>query len=321
MITAKIIADSKVGDTRLTTMVLRYPRFIHSEFMTHRVFSRNASSSRAIPVQKLIEQVEKDPAMPVWWGKNQSGMQAREQLEPDKLEKALTYWHAARYAAVNHARMLSSIGVHKQLVNRILEPWQYIEVVVTSTDWANFYALRNHPDAQPEMQALAKAMYEAHQASTPVELGLGDWHLPFITPDDRTRVADYVKNYFDTMWGDGPVDPSVRAPHAAFPMLQGIAGRVGVVAVETVVLAALSAARCARVSYLKHDNTTPSIEEDLDLFLRLMGGSPKHASPTEHQACYMAFPIKNGTSNLRNVVQFRKMIVDENISLYEGFKG
>jgi len=308
MISAKVIADSKVGDVRLTTMVLRYPRFIHSEFMTHRVFSRNASSSRAIPTQKLIEQVEKDPATPVWWGKNQPGMQARQELTGENLERAKLYWNTARYAAVNHARLLDSIGVHKQLVNRILEPWQHIEVVVTSTDWANFYALRNHPDAQPEMQVLAKEMYTAHCQSTPTELGPDDWHLPFITPDDRNRVEDFVKEV-----------ESGNVTHPSMPLLQNIAKKIGQESASQVALAAVSAARCARVSYLKHDKTPPTVTEDLDLFYRLMGGTPKHASPTEHQACNMTFPLKNSRSNLRNVVQFRKMIENENINIYGCF--
>jgi thymidylate synthase ThyX len=319
-ISAKIIADSKVGSTRLTTMVLRYPRFIHAEFMTHRVFSRNASSSRAIPVQKMIEQVENDPAMPVWWGKNQAGMQAREALDPQTQEKALIYWHAQRYAAINHAHMLVSLGVHKQLVNRILEPWQHIEVVVTSTDWANFYALRDHPDAQPEIQALAQAMYAAHQSSTPVELKLGDWHLPFITPDDRARAESYVKErMFPVFRKDGgDVSPATQAPHLATIALNGIAARWGMVRTEDVLLAAISAARCARVSYLKHDKTAPSIEEDLDLFQRLLLSTPKHASPAEHQACNMAFPNRLD-SNLRGVAQFRKMIEGECIREYKEF--
>lgn len=313
------MTDSKVGNIRLTTMVLRYPRFIHSEFMTHRVFSRNAASSRAIPIKKMIEQVEKDPAQPVFWGKNQPGMQAKEELDPVRKERAILYWGAAAYAMVNHAHMLDSLGVHKQIVNRLLEPWQYMETLVTSTDWANFYALRYHPDAQPEIQTLARAMLEAHQASTPTELKLGDWHLPFITPDDRATAKAFVANYFSSMWSDGPVSPTVTAPHASVPMLMGIAGRYGMVDADAVVLAAMSAARCARVSYKKHDNTPPSIEDDLDLFLRLMGGSPKHASPTEHQACNMAFPNRMD-SNLRGVAQFRKMIEGERITEYKGFE-
>ena len=77
----KVIADSiSESGKRITTFQLKYPRFIHSEVMTHRVFSRNASSSRAIPVKKMIEQVRNNPAMPIHWGANQSGMQAKNEL-------------------------------------------------------------------------------------------------------------------------------------------------------------------------------------------------------------------------------------------------
>jgi thymidylate synthase ThyX len=84
MISAKIIADSisesEYGD-RITTFELEYPRFIHGELMTHRLFSRNAASSRAIPINKMMDQVLTAPAMPVEWGLNKSGMQAEEMLK------------------------------------------------------------------------------------------------------------------------------------------------------------------------------------------------------------------------------------------------
>lgn len=180
-ITAKVIADSISPEgIRLTTMELRYPRAIHAEFMTHRMFSRNASSSRAIPVERLIAEAEDDPAVPTWWGANQRGMQARQELTGSNLEAVQREWFWARDAAVASAKLMAIRGAHKQLVNRLLEPYTHIRVLVTATDWANFYALRRHPDAEPHMQALADAMAFAQGASTPVLLNPGQWHAPYV---------------------------------------------------------------------------------------------------------------------------------------------
>jgi len=193
-IEAKIIADS-ISDEgiRLTTFQLRYPRFIHAELMTHRVFSRNASSSRAIPVKKMIEDLRRDPAMPVYWGSNQAGMQAGAELEMHDLLGAKCVWIAAMEDAIAHAETLMGAGLHKQIANRILEPWAHINVVVTATDYANFYALRRHADAQPEIKVLADAMWEASKASSPDPLKSGDWHLPYIEGDDWYKEIDVLK--------------------------------------------------------------------------------------------------------------------------------
>src|SRR5690606_30080072 len=119
-------------------MQLRYPRFIHAEFMTHRAFSRNASSSRAIPVHKMLSQVWNDPATPIHWGASRPGMQAREELKGWKRKAAQAIWKLAGRAACVFAWGAMKLGLHKQVANRILEPWQYIHVVVTATDWDNF---------------------------------------------------------------------------------------------------------------------------------------------------------------------------------------
>ena len=181
---AEVIEDTSSGPfthSRLVTFQLRYPRLIHSEFMTHRVFSRNASSSRAIPVAKVIKQVREEPAMPVHWGKNQSGMQAREELTGFELEDAKTAWLRAAKDAADHAEHMMGLGLHKQVANRILEPFQFISVVVTSSEWDNFFALRCHPDADPNIQQLANMMKAAYDASQPgsIEDNFG-WHLPYI---------------------------------------------------------------------------------------------------------------------------------------------
>lgn len=178
-ISAKIVGDSISQGKRITTFELEYPRFIHSELMTHRVFSRNAMSSRAVPIEKMIEQVAKQPAMPVHWGKNQAGMQAKHELEGMELIGVKSSWKLAAEEASNFAASMDFLGAHKQVVNRILEPFQTMKTVLTSTEFENFYWLRNHEDAQPEIKKLAEEMLKAHGESKPISLIPGEWHLPY----------------------------------------------------------------------------------------------------------------------------------------------
>lgn len=295
-IEAKVIADSINGDgKRITTLQLVYPRFIHAEFMTHRVFSRNASSSRAIPVEKMIKQVRDNPAMPIHWGKNQPGMQAHEEHEalvsglrdkygnPFYAMTAKEAWSEAAERAADIAQAMSDAGYHKQVVNRILEPFQWIHVIVTATEWENFFILRDHPDAQPEIRALAKVMKAAMESSTPKLLQVGEWHLPYIT-EDELNDADLGGKYE--------------------------------------LLRKVSAARCARVSYLTHDGKKPELEKDLALYDRLITAKPMHASPIEHQATpnKEIVRIAGGSSwlydpwlhgNFKGWVQFRKLVEKE----------
>lgn len=246
-ITAKsVLASISPDGVRIDTLLLRYPRFIHSEFMTHRQFSRNASSSRAIPVDRLIADVENDPAMPIFWGKNQKGMQAREELSEDDKECMVNSWLEAKDDAVRTASSMAASGAHKQIVNRILEPFAHINVVVTATEWDNFFALRIHEDAQPEIKALAEAMRDAIDDTNVQKLDYGEWHLPFVSGHDITEHG-------------GLTDPS---------------GNLRVV----------SAARCARTSYKTHDGRVSTLEEDIALGERLTKSRPFHASPFEHTA-------------------------------------
>ncbi|MDE2425679.1 MAG: FAD-dependent thymidylate synthase [Elusimicrobia bacterium] len=184
-ITARIIKDSLSKDRiRLTTFVLRYPRFIHSEFMTHRMFSRNAASSRAIPIKKTLELVKNDPAMPIYWGRNKSGMQAEEELSESEIEQCKKEWLLARDAAIVHVERLLELGLHKQISNRILESWIHMETICTATEFANFYNLRLDSAAQPEIKTLAEVMLKAHNESIPTYLEWGRWHLPFVTEEE-----------------------------------------------------------------------------------------------------------------------------------------
>lgn len=252
-ITAKVIEASSNGKSVLWTVQLQYPRFIHSEFMTHCMISKSASSSRAIPVAKMLSQVWHDPAEPIHWGKNQKGMQAKEQLTGWRLKLAKGLWRGAGKVACCFVYVIDKLGGHKQWANRLLEPWQYIHVIATGTEWENFFMLRDHPDAQPEFRELAIQMKHAMNTSVVVDRAKhtgsdeGYWHLPYVTKEERNTYTSGL-------------------------------------------LAAISTARCARVSYLTHDGKKPSIEADLQLYCRLVGSVPKHASPTEHQACVAPIP-------------------------------
>ena len=180
-ISAVVIADSvNAAGNRITTFELEYPRFIHSEIMTHRTMSRNAASSRAIPITATIKQVLFEPAMPIHWGKNQRGMQAAHELGTVRKALARGLWRTAGVMAAGMAGLMNVIGLHKQVANRIMEPWVRIKVVMTATEWDNFFTLRCHHDAQPEMYALASAMRHAMWKSTPRFLAEGEWHMPYI---------------------------------------------------------------------------------------------------------------------------------------------
>lgn len=277
--------------------------------MTHRVISRNASSSRAIPTAKLLEEVRSDAlrAAPVFWGKNQPGMQAAEELSDtpykfhgDNIDEKLSSlqcakdsWRNAALDAAVHAETLLSHGAHKQIVNRLLEPFSHINVIATATEWDNFFGLRLHKDAQPEMRVLALAMWEARKASTPKLLQPGEWHTPFVEHWDYNDCLHH--------------DTRDEAEHT--PMSLAIK---------------VSVARCARVSYESFETGKRStIEEDLALFERLKASG--HWSPFEHQAT----PIGPGAGsneswqcgNFRGWRQYRKMVPGEAVrAIPEGYE-
>lgn len=290
MISAEVIADSISPEgKRLTTFKLRYPKFIHGEFMTHRVISRNASSSRAVPTARLIEEVRSDAlrAAPVFWGKNQKGMQATEELssathgpfyernDVSELTYAKEIWGQAAYHASRYAELLSEHGVHKQIVNRLLEPFSHINVVASATEWSNFFGLRLHKDAQPEMRFLAREMWFAQDTSRPRKLSPGEWHLPFVA--EIEPMSDIKRNPRCTC----PLPYRAIVPEVheeSCPVVQQ-----GLTPQEQMIR--ISVARCARVSYESFETGKRStVEEDLKLYSRLVGAQPLHASPAEHQA-------------------------------------
>lgn len=274
-ISVEVIAHSahpNMVARQLLTFQLRYPRFVHAELLTHRALSRNSSSSRAIPVAKVLKQVREDPAIPFHWGINQPGMQADNVLGPQEAAIAETYWRESARRAADMAECMLAMNLHKQVINRILEPYQFMSVIVTATEWDNFFELRDHPDAEPHIRELAQRMREAWAKSEPTLLQYGDWHLPYVLPEELKKHG-----------------------------------------VE--VCRKLSAARCARVSYLTHDGEKPDVKKDLELFDRLVGSVPLHASPIEHQATPMqdiytslnAAHCADLQGNLRDWIQFRKL--------------
>lgn len=184
-ITAKIIKDSlaPTGD-RLTTFQLRVPKWLLAEINTHRALSRNAASSRAVPAKEARRRVLQDPFIPAYLGKNQKGMQAENELTPVRKSLALAVWRMSRYGALASHFLLEALSLHKQLTNRLLEPWAWADVVISGTEWKNFYHLRFNAAAQPEFQDVAGKMSLAYSESVPVPLEKGEWHLPYVELKD-----------------------------------------------------------------------------------------------------------------------------------------
>jgi thymidylate synthase ThyX len=268
---AKVLADSRSpSGHRLTTLEATFPRFVLAEFNTHRVFSRNSASSRAIPIAKQLRRVLEDPYVPIEFGSNQPGMQAGPALTGEKRDAAEGEWLCARDDAVRRVLRLVAdpeavgldddlqaalgrveeaireraqppewLNVHKQVANRLLEPFMWHTVIVTATEWDNFWNLRCHPDAQPEIRLIAERMRAATAASEPAELGWDEWHLPLVRPEDREQVAS--------------IEDLIK----------------------------ISAGRCARVSYLTHAGKR-DLSADIELHDRLLESG--HMSPLEHPA-------------------------------------
>lgn len=255
-IVARIVADSvNKNGNRITTFELEYHRFIHSEIMTHRLFSRNAMSSRAVPVSKMVEQVRNNPATPIHWGKNQAGMQADEVLVEESLDNAKRQWKQSAIYAASQAEIMSSIGSHKQIVNRLLEPFQMMKTVLTATEFDNFFWLRCDPDAQPEIQELANCMFEAMKQSEPEVLESEQWHTPYV---EHIFKGGKFESYCLTDEEDNVIKLLTEEEAKA-----------------------ISASCCAQVSYRTLNNT---YEKAMDIYSKLASGRKVHASPFEHVA-------------------------------------
>ncbi len=287
------------------TIRMRYPRPIHGEIMTHRVFGRNARSSRAVPVKTMLNEVKHIPYVPWHWGKNQKGMQADKEcsvyvqnwnrntdLQPLTLSREEA-WLTARDAAVKAAEAFMVAGYHKQNPNRLLEPFSWIDTLITSTDWENFLWLRNHKDAEPHLQDLARMVKIAISEVQIQDLYPDDWHMPYITEEDQIAANTDAKP-------DGMTSEDF--------WLQ------------------VSAARCARISYKPFDGDA-SYKKELSRYNQLVKSDRVHASPLEHQAKpdeYIKghvgpygewikdhWRMKNLHGNLNGYIQFRKTIPNE----------
>lgn len=266
MISARILAHTKnllTGD-EVVTFECTYHRFILPEVNTYRHFSRNSASSRGIPVTKRIEQVKNNPALPVQWGRNQKGMTASSEISEDEKRKAEEIWREAANAAIQYAEKMNALNVHKQIVNRLLEPfcWQTSVISAMRERFEYMFEQRIHPDAQPEFCELASKMKYALLDSTPKTKCV---HLPYILPEEDSLPLH--------------------------------------------IRAAVSVARCARVSYTPFNMESPNVEEDLRLYSKLLTAEPPHLSPFEH----ILIPDENDYSliyydNFKRFVSYRWII-------------
>jgi hypothetical protein len=254
--------------------------------MAHRIFSRNASSSRAIPVKTMIKQVWNQPAMPIVWGANQAGMQATRLLSDRKEWLAKFIWLTTSKFAVAFAWSLSKVGLHKQVTNRILEPFQHINVVLTSTEWDNFFELRCHHAAQPEIRHLANLMQQAMQDSEPTLLKGGEWHLPYISTLERLNhtLEDLLK---------------MSAAHCARASYNKHSGGKSTLEEDTELFNQL-------VTRPYTDKRGTVYDES----------SPIHASPIEHQATPL-LEAHLSSGNFKGWAQYRQLFVQDLIDKAE----
>lgn len=293
-ISAKVICDS-IGkhDVRLTTLQLHYHRYILPEYNTHRALTRNGASSRAIPTARLLSSCAEEMVEPLEWGLAQSGMQAFTTADEALTAEGRAVWNEARADAMRHAAKLNELGFAKQIVNRVIEPFLSTRTVTSATDWANFMALRDHRDAQPEIRDLAQKMKEAMTASTPKQLDVGDWHLPYWTEEDEFRLVKENQAWVDDFW------------KMVGPDLHLYTDKV------TAAKAGVSAARLARVSYLTHDGKLTDYKDDIALFQRLLISQPLHASPAEHPA--RCSSDRGRRRNFRGWLQLRAMLPNDTV--------
>lgn len=287
---AKVIADSVFNGTRIITLEVEMHRFILAENNTHKRQSRNVQSSRAIPVLRQLEQISNDPAMPVFYGKNESGMVANEELSPEEIEdcKRIILW--MRDCCVMGVKQLHSIGLAKQTANRYVEPWMWTKGVVTATEsaWNAMFKLRCHYAAQPEIRVLFEEIQRAIDESKPTALREGEWHLPYI---------HIVQDFY--------------APeHTEYYESRELSTRYNVRdAVK------ISASCIAQVSYRRLDDSLEKAENIYGMLNLPEGGvypdDPPHFSPTEHIAiAAKGFKHLSGNLDTDNFVQYRRLLED-----------
>ena len=267
-IKATVICDSiSEQGIRLTTFEIEYPRIVMSEFNTMRAISKNSSSSRAIPVSKMLEHTKNINLKPIYFGSKKSGMQAGDELDGNDLINAKLFWEAALFDAVTWATELDELGVAKEVTNRLVEPFQLVKVVCTATDWGNFFNLRLHPDSDPNICMLAYKMYQVMQESKPIELKVGEWHLPFVNVGWNGKgemcYADEDFNFIE-------LEQAIK----------------------------LSAASCASVSYRTEEMTLEKADKIFDMLIK---AEVIHASPFEHLATPISKEIEIENSDYLTV--------------------
>lgn len=276
-VSAKVVADSKYRDTRLITLEIELHRFILPEANTHKALSRNYQSSRAIPILRQLEQIANDPAMPVYYGKDQAGMIAGEELEGRDLELAKMIILGMRDACLNGVKQLHKLGLHKQVSNRYVEPWMWTKGVITASyeHFEAMFKLRRHFAAQPEIKALFDVIYEAIFNSIPVALKAGEWHLPYVEASacqDMDCVELSLENKIK-----------------------------------------VSASCVAQVSYRKLDDSLEKAKKVYDMLNLPVEGvypdDPPHFSPTEHIAKAGDCEIEmSGNFHSTDFIQYRKVL-------------
>lgn len=288
-ISARVVADSiNSRGNRITTFVVTMPRFILAEFNTHRMFSRNSASSRARPFKVMLKDVMETPFIPIAWMAAHKGMQGNAYLNDEQSKEATKEWLLARDAAVAAAVKLDKLQVTKQFVNRLLEPFSFHEIIVTATDFENFFALRAHPDAEIHICKVAEMMLEAYNASTPKKLADGEWHIPFGDNIDETRVQSICASEIGLQ-----TDLQTRVNDLKMK---------------------IACARCARISYKNFGSEDMyDYAADCKLFDTLVSGN--HMSPLEHCARAMTdVEWKNNqtSGNFKGFIQYRKEFAEEN---------
>lgn len=248
------------------------------------MLSKNSASSRAIPVEKLIKDIINDPYIPLVWGKNQTGMQAFSFLEGEELETAQAIWQAAMHDAVRSATGLAAVKAHKQIVNRILEPFSHITVLCSGTEWSNFLGLRDHPAAEPHIQILAREIRRCLENDPIQDLEPGQWHMPFTDYNPKLAITRLAQNDF----------------------------------------LKLSVARCASTSYKTVEGFDMTLNKAIEIHDKLVGSTPLHASPAEHVAYADEWIEGNEVNspewgepelhgNFEGFCQYRKTLPNENL--------
>lgn len=318
---AKIVLHSvSPGGRPVVSVAATYPRFIHSEIMTHRDRARNAASSRAIPWKRvkkgkeakdggsqhisdyvpncMYSMVMTEPVIPIYLGVEQKGMQAGDELQGAEREEAIALIKEMRDFCVRGADRLSQLGLHKSICNRYVEPWMWITTLMTATEWRNFLRLRCHPAAERHFNLIANMIRDEIAKSTPQVLHPGNWHTPYIQPEDHDAVQSIIREY-------EPVTPDERRIETQSQL-------------AALLIRKISTGRCARLSYLTHEGRR-DIREDIRLANQLIYPTTAnldedvlHASPLEH-VCMAHSDVRHRSGPFVGYHQFRKDYPNENV--------